>query len=322
MSEIELLQKQLESLQKKLDTQETMRELFKRTISGIYTNSNLSIPTPSPTGNKNHQEIRVLHLSDIQYGKITATYNPKIAHQRLMNIVSIVGHIIEAHRTHSKIERLHLYLGGDIIEGHDIFPGQGQQIAFGSYRQAKGVSESLAALIIGLLKYVKRIKILCVPGNHGRIGKDDPDSNWDTQVYDLVKLRVNNPRIEFPDPGNWYQTDRILDWGTLLVHGHQIQGSGAGFPLNGVTRKAMGWIDSIAESWDYLFFGHFHTLSSCVLNHRVILSNGSPESDNTYAQETMAATGSPVQRLCFFDKKHGMIADYPLYLDGRKPNRK
>lgn len=281
------------------------------------------VPSAPPKSNKKHYEIPVYHLSDIQYGKLTSSYNPEVASKRLLRSVDVVGNIIDAQRSHAKIERLHLYLGGDIVEGHDIFPGQGQQIQFGSYKQAKYVSETLAQMILGFLRFVRTVKVVCVPGNHGRIGKDDPDSNWDTQVYDLVRLHLRSvPRVEFPEPGPWYQIDKVLGWGNLLVHGHQIQGSGAGFPLNGVSRKAMGWIDSISESWDYLFFGHFHTLSSCVLNHRVILSNGSPESDNTYAQETMAATGSPVQRLCFFDKKYGMVADYPIYMEERKPNRK
>lgn len=323
---LEILQKQVETLQKKLEAQESLHHLISRTIKDIFAEDKQELiipPEPVARPKKKHYQIPVLHISDVQWGKTTESYNPIVAQQRLLRLVDLVEAIVESQRTHAIIDRLHLYLGGDIVEGHDIFPGQGQQIQYGAYRQAKYVSDALASMILGFLRFVKKIKISCVPGNHGRIGKDDPDSNWDTQVYDLVKLKLSSipsTRLEFPDPGPWYQIDNVLGWGNLIVHGHQIQGNG--FPLNGAIRKAMGWIDSIPESWDYLFFGHFHTWGACVANNRILLPNGSPESGNTYAQETMAAVGSPVQRLCFFDKKHGMIADYPLYLDGRKPNKK
>jgi len=278
-------------------------------------------PEPTIQRKKKRYLVPVLHLSDQQWGKITESYNPEIAHERMMRLVEVVGQLIETHRSHSTVDTIRIYLGGDIIEGHDIFPGQGQQILYGSYKQAKYVSMTLASMILGFLRFVRKVYVKCVPGNHGRIGKDDPDSNWDTQTYDLIKLRLSKvpaARLDFPDPGPWYQVDRVLGWGNLIVHGHQING----FSQAAIAKKAQGWIDSIPEPWDYLFVGHFHTLSSCVVNNRITLTNGSPESDNTYAQETMAATGSPVQRLCFFDRKHGMIADHPIYLGERVPNRK
>lgn len=130
----------------------------------------------------------------------------------------------------------------------------------------------------------------------------------------------NSPRAELKDrltfkhADDWYVVDRIFDWGNLQLHGDQIRGGFAGFPWYGTAKKAWGWIDSIAEPWDYLWFGHFHTYASAVLNHRIFLANGTTESSNVYAQEQLAASGFPCQRLSFFDAKHGLISDNQVFL--------
>jgi hypothetical protein len=59
-----------------------------------------------------------------------------------------------------------------------------------------------------------------------------------------------------------------------------------------------------------------------VLNHRILLANGTTESDNDYAQEQLAACGHPCQRLAFFNAKHGLIADHQVFLAERLPQRK
>jgi hypothetical protein len=58
------------------------------------------------------------------------------------------------------------------------------------------------------------------------------------------------------------------------------------------------------------------------LNHRTFLANGTFESDNEYAQEALAATGWPCQRLAFFNETKGLIADHQIFLtDDRMPTR-
>ena len=100
----------------------------------------------------------------------------------------------------------------------------------------------------------------------------------------------------------------------LIVHGDQIRGGFAGFPWYGAARKAQGWIDAIPEQWETLYFGHFHTYTGGTLNRRRWYCNGTTESDNEYAQEQLAACGMPVQRMQFWNREHGMVADRPVYL--------
>ena len=107
----------------------------------------------------------------------------------------------------------------------------------------------------------------------------------------------------------------IEGWGVLCVHGDQIRGGFAGFPYYGTAKKAWGWIDAIPKPWTYLAFGHFHNFAMGTLNKRTFLANGTVESDNVYAQEQLAAMGSPCQRLSFFNRKYGLVADHQIWLD-------
>lgn len=280
------------------------------------------------------EEIALLHISDTQIGKITRTYNSEIAAQRLMLLAERVVRIVEVRRAHARIDEIHLALGGDIVEGEQIFPHQPHLIDQSVFDQAVRIAPTaLVAVILYLLKHFARVKVFCVVGNHGRVAPkfvgSHPRTNWDRVTYHTIRTILlgspEYPRNEFKGrltidiPDEFYYVDNIYDWGALFVHGDQISGGYAGFPFYGTAKKAWGWIDAIPHEWDYLYFGHFHTYTSGTLNHRQWYCNGTTESDNEYAQEQMAAAGFPVQRLQFFSAQYGMIADSPVYLaDGRR----
>lgn len=336
----ELLRQENERLRRLIKRRDSIEDIICRTIGEAYIDPpSFKIPEPpkllTPKGVD--VEIAVLHYSDAQIGKVTPTYNTSVAEDRLMKLIQKTIQITNVRRTSAKIEEIHLYLGGDIVEGEQIFEHQPHEIDSSVFEQSiKAGSEMIVRAILLLLKNFKKVKVICVPGNHGRNGKygggGHKDTNWDSVCYATVRrILLGSPsfprnelkgRLVFEDDYNWYAVDRIFDWGCLVVHGDQISGGTAGFPLNGANKKAWGWIDSIDQPWDFLFFGHFHTYASFTLNKRIVLANGTTESDNAYAQEQLAATGWPCQRLCFFNKKHGLISDNQVFLtDKRKPNK-
>jgi hypothetical protein len=274
-------------------------------------------------------ETAVLHISDVQWGKITSSYSSKVAEQRLLNLAIHVGKIIDARKLSARIDELRLFIGGDIVEGENIFPGQSRHIDASVYAQAiHGASASLSKLVLRMLRHVPKVVVRSVRGNHGR----DPggsSANWDEVCYEVIKRNLLGgqdlyperkkiqQRIEFGPIGEWYNVDRVYGYGNLLIHGDQLKGSLGG---NNFKVKIAGWIDAIPEPWDYLWLGHFHQYSSWIVNNRTVLVNGTTESDNQYAQESFAGVGIPCQRLGFFTEKYGLTAEYPVYLIKRKAN--
>lgn len=270
-------------------------------------------------------EAAVCHISDTQIGKITQSYDSEIAHGRLLEYAEKVEKIIDRRRSFARIDELHLYLGGDIIEGELVFPGQAHLIDSGAMQQAVRVApHALYEMVSKMLTFVKKVNICCVPGNHGRPGSKHaghhPMSNWDRVAYHTLETlllgsgKKNSDRISFRHAESFYIVNKVLGHGHLIVHGDQIKGGHAGFPWYGVSKKAQGWIDSIPEQWETLFLGHFHTYVGATLNLRKWYCNGTTESDNEFAQEQLAACGRPVQRLQFWDKEHGLLADCPVWL--------
>jgi hypothetical protein len=333
---VKLLKKTIDQLKKKLEGITTGESLIMDAVEEAFDEPvDLTIPKMPPKSRKKHEETAVLHLCDVHIGKVTESYDSGVAELRLLTLAAKVIEITETRRTSAKIDKLKLYLGGDMIEGEEIFPTQVHMIDQSLFDQAvKHGPSILARVILKLLESFREIDIITVPGNHGRNGskgtRSHPRTNWDNICYEVTKLMLLGPdhdrkelvdRLSFRISDSFYIVDNVYEWGNLLVHGHEIRGGFAGFPWYGAAKKAWGWIDSIPEPWDYLWFGHFHTYASATLNHRYFLCNGSTESDNDFAQANMSACGHPCQRLCFFNASSGLISDNQVFLADRMPNK-
>lgn len=302
----------------------------------------IDLRVPKPPRRRRHawQEVPLLHISDWHLGKVTSQYNYQVASERLLELAKRTIHICDIRRSHSSIEELHLALGGDMIEGQEIFASQAYQVDQDIVEQAVRYGpQRMAEFILMLLQDFKRLTIKAVPGNHGRNGPKkgpgNPRMNFDSLFYTVTRDLVNQALMKrqpsrltditwdlpWDREEDWYTLDRILGWGILMVHGHEISGGFAGFPWYGAGKKAWGWIDTIQEGWDYMLMGHFHTQSGFDLNRRTVLANGTVESANHHARQNLAACGSAKQRLAFFNQEHGLISDDPIYLEPRRPNR-
>ena len=333
--EVGELQKALKKAQKTIADRKTNVAVIIDIVKGIFKVPPTFIlpPVPKLKVNKGGDEIAVLHISDTQIGKENPTFNSQIAAERLQLLAEKVVRITEVRRAGSDIEEILVLLGGDIVEGEEIFSSQPYEIDSDVLTQAvKTAPAAITNVLLYLLANFKKVRVSCCRGNHGRVGKGtgSPKTNWDTVCYYVTKYMLESAaaaqginlknRLEFKiEDDSFYTIDKVCGWGVLMVHGHQIRGSGGVFPISGATRKVFGWTDSIPENFNYMFLGHFHQAAMVSLNHRVILFNGTIESSNMYAQEELAATGYPCQRLSFFNKEHGLISDNIIYLSERKP---
>jgi hypothetical protein len=286
-------------------------------------------PAPKTRKHKIREEA-VLQVSDIQLGKKTKSYNTGVARQRLHRLAQKTVSITETRRNSFQVDTLNLLILGDIVEGEVIFPGQPHQIDSSVFAQAcRNAPEMLVEMVMYLLEHFKKINIVCVSGNHGRPAArsagSHKESNWDNVVYEVMKLMLlgtdDNPhkdirkRVSFQfDPLAWYQVATTMGHGILCIHGDQVKSSYAGIPWYGISRRAKGWFQAVREEFHYMMLGHFHTWATFVDNQLTIMVNGTTESDNVYAQSLLASMGVPCQRLCFFNKKHGLSAEFRVLL--------
>lgn len=331
------LKSQVRALEKRLRQAQTKEATIVEAVQACLVDMPPKIvapPRPKHGGRRSYEEIPVLHLSDLQLGKTTKTYDTTVCEQRVLEAMDKTIYIADLRRNIARINELHLYLGGDVIEGEDIFPHQAHEIDSPVIDQAcLNFPRILTKAVLMALENFERVRIFSVPGNHGRNGpkstRSHPRTNWDQVAYLTLKTILlgtqERPREELADrltfdlSEEFWVVDRVFDWGNLMVHGHQIGGGFGGFPWYGAGKKAWGWIDTIPEKWDNLFFGHFHTPAMATLNRRRFYANGTTESDNDFAKEQLAACGDPCQRLLFMDAKHGVVSDTLLFLSKVKP---
>lgn len=267
-------------------------------------------------GNKKEEEEAVLVLSDIHVGKITKSYNPEIFKERLKKVNTGMLRIIELLRNGYKIETLNIVLGGDIVDGEGIYPTQAMAINQGALKQVfqVGVPE-FSNMFINLLKYFKKIRIHCVRGNHGRVGRfAEETSNWDLALYEACKATtLNYKNIEWDISYDWNNIFKIYGWKFLLIHGHQVK-MALNIPHYGVTNKGMRWQGSMGN-FDYLIMGHFHVAQMCEWNDWEYFMNGTFSTDDEFSQEVIGLMGSAKQLFFGIHPRKGVTWRYKINLD-------
>jgi hypothetical protein len=103
----------------------------------------------------------------------------------------------------------------------------------------------------------------------------------------------------------------------MLAHGDEIKSFGGNTPAFGILRKGTAWASGVVEEHSDMYLGHFHSPMMLTMpnGHRIFVT-GSPESDNQFAAEFMAARGFPSQRLHFVDPEQGRVTgEYVIWLD-------
>lgn len=335
-ADVKILQREIAALKRELEQNRGVESLIRRTVAEHYQRpvELLLPPAPQRIG-KGVVQVAVAHVTDTQLGKRTATYDAAIAAQRLHQYAKTVVEITEIKRTGSKIDELRLYLGGDMVEGeYGNYPSQPYDVESSVIRQAmRDGPDIFEGMIYYFLQHFKKVHVCGVPGNHGRGASfkqtRNNETNWDRVFYwvlhdrvmgsDLAPRKAVRSRVTFdiPEGNKFWCLDRVFGWGNLLVHGDQIRGW-AGIPYYGVQKKTHGWADSMPKDWDNLFFGHFHQHACGTINFRTWYCTGSPESDNNYALESLAAAGPPSQRLCYMTEKNGIISDHQIFLEDQR----
>ena len=317
------------SLRKRLRALRGGEALIVRAVQESYADPpDLTVPAPPKQPKRKAEEIALLHVTDWQLGKLTESYSVAVAAKRIAQLAEKTVRITETRRSAASIDEIVVLVGGDIVEGESVFPHQAHEIEQSVFEQSvKSAPAILTRLLLALLRTFKRVRVHCVCGNHGdpprRLGQH-PKTNWDRVAYEVARVALlgaeDSPRkelasrLELHIAEAWYAPFNVYDWGGILIHGHEVKGGFAGFPWYGVGRRAWGWIDAIDEPWEHIYLGHFHQHVSACLNRRIFYATGSPESDNVFAQQHLAAAGWPSQRLQFFDREWGVIADHQILL--------
>ncbi len=327
----EFLRSQNKKLAKRVETLKNVQdEVVKAAYAAAYDAfSSLEFPKIKAPAFKKVKdklpETAVAVFADWQLGKVTPTYDSSVLEARIEEYTSKLLEITEIQRMDHNVNDLHVWLLGDIVEGEEIFPGQSHLIDSGLYRQV-GINgpRILSKFLTTALENFEHVHVTGVIGNHGAVGgrarkQHDPETNMDRLLYKIVELMFSSEdRITFNIPDgkgerNWYAVDNIGNYSSLLIHGDQLP---APTSYYGYYKKVMGWKDgAIPEHFDDVFMGHYHQQFKMTIGSTLLRISGSPESNNTYAQEYFSSMSRPCQHLMYIHPENGITSEYSIWLD-------
>ena len=279
------------------------------------------IPRPAKDRRTKGVEVALVHSTDWQGGKRTETFDMDVLEQRIIRFGDKIARITDMQRVDHPVKHCVVMLGGDMVEGTSIFPGQAWEVDASLYDQLFTVARIVERHIGDMAAIFETVHVVCEFGNHGRLGRPgdyQAGDNIDRMMYRIVSERFRNePRVTWQTSGDWHQIVTIGAYRALLAHGDEIKSFGGNTPAFGILRKANAWASGVVADFDDVYLGHFHTpMTLTMANGRQVYVTGSPESDNQYAAEFVAAKGHPSQRLHYVDPDAGRVtASYLVWLD-------
>lgn len=263
---------------------------------------------------KGKAEVALVHLTDWQAGKQTVSYDIGTLSARIEQMIDKVLQLTVIQRAHHPVKECVVMLGGDMVEGLGIFPGQVYEVGAHLFEQMFEVVGIIERSIRTLATNFEIVTVVCEFGNHGRLGRkgDMPaGDNIDRMAYRIAAMNCKDVKhVKWQMSDDWYQIFAIGNYKVLLVHGDEIGSFG------GILRKVSAWSTGVVEPFDDCYMGHFHTPTSLTMaNGGRVFVTGSPESHNEYARTFIAAVGKPSQRVHFVDPVKGRVtAEYVCWL--------
>lgn len=239
-------------------------------------------------GRKSHKESAIFHMTDLHFGKRTSTFSSDKFEAKL----DAIGERLKSIRgamTGYDFDELVIPLTGDVNDGTGIYPTQAHhQDITNVEEQADQLSDLLAAWYRDQLKTWKKIRIECVPGNHGRAGKFAHEgASWDMVAYKYLASKLRDVI-----PVHWNRNDKFIRTISvrkhryLLYHGHDIK-TFSNIPWYGMLLRLAKWNTTKLAPFDVALMGHFHTCGDWTLNRIRLLLSGTMISDDEWALQSL-----------------------------------
>lgn len=261
----------------------------------------------------------VEELVDARKTRGRNAYNLDIAAERAKKCAESTVKMIRHARASNHVRSVVLVLNGDFITG-DIHQelcetnllGPAEACAFARDLLAQG----LAA--IEQEKYLEKIHVICIVGNHGRTThkmqfKNGTEKSFETIIYAELKRQFSGPRFMFTIARGGVESYPLSDSFSLrCFHGHQVKYQGG---IGGLTIPLTKWIhrQDQSEKADFNVIGHWHQYG---LPTPRCLSNGSLKGWDEYASEHGFAHEPPQQAGMFFDASRNRIGGvFPIYCE-------
>lgn len=207
----------------------------------------------------------------------------------------------------SQVDVLWILMLGDMVDGVNIYEGQEKNRDRSLTTIGQGIqgSQVVANGIASIAKDYKKVNVLCVPGNHGRIGHPKNRAyydSFDSMFYEMMSnhlLKVKNVNVKISS--TVWAAAKIANKNCVLIHGDQVSGY-SGIPAYGAYR-AVGRLSSMmGMPIDFLFMGHHHVSSYIEQSNCGIVFNGSLVGGSDLSVNRLFVASRPKQTMLWISR--------------------
>lgn len=230
--------------------------------------------------------------------------------------------LLEFCRGFTTIDDLHLWVGGDLLNGY-IHEETQEANFLGPADACEFVEGLICDGLETLVKSagVKSITVLCNYGNHGRStarmrASTGAANSWEFSSYrHLNRLYRDHPKVRIVTTRAYHHEVEIQGWKVRLHHGDAIRYQGGVGGISIPVNKAIAQWNK--TGWcDYDLFGHWHQY----LDEWRWTSCGCLVGWNAYAVRIKAEFQTPTQTLVVFNRQHGKILALPIFVADQREN--
>jgi hypothetical protein len=246
-------------------------------------------------------------------------FDLEICEQRVNTCVRSTVKMIRHIRESSKVESVFLFLGGDFITG-DIHQELVETNCLGPAEATVFARRLIATGLATIAEeaYLKKIRVACAVGNHGRTTKkmqfkNGTEKSFETIIYAELASEFNSSRFEWEISKGGVGMSWLSDeFGVRTAHGHQIRYAGG---IGGLTIPLTKWIHRQDQTIQAGFnlIGHHHQYG---LPTGRCLGNGSLIGWTEYAAENGFSYEPPQQAGCVYDVTRNRVTGvFPVFCE-------
>lgn len=280
----------------------------------------------------------ILPLFDMQYGALVRSsdtlgeiggFDARVFEARLKKYVGAVTDSLSDYSDGHSLEHLVFVLGGDLVEGDDVFAGQPWQLEMDPVEQVVNLEPLLCWALLEIVDAFvnelggKSVNLLGILGNHGRVGGKRAGARPSTYSWDYLLLKIlerslsrvpwNTFAIE--PSGACYFDSRGHTF--AVIHGDEVKSWG-GLPFYGLTRHDAKMVRTLGTVFDYLLLGHHHQPANIPIGYGEHIMSGNWVGATNLSR--FVGSNTPSQAVLYVSEEYGASDRSLIYLDAvRKP---
>jgi predicted phosphodiesterase len=251
-------------------------------------------------------------------------FNIEIAKRRVERLVNKSIDLATTHVTHPDYEYAVVILGGDFVSGwlHEELVATDCCTPLQAARYA---IQMLWGALQRMADAFKRLTVVCVPGNHGRLMKRPPAKLGAYQAFDwliygaLQDFFLSDTRMSFIVPAEGDVVLNVAGTRYLIMHGHELGVKGGDGLIGSIGPMMRGRLKagranaSLGRDFDVLVLGHFH--QSIWLPGSGLIVNNSLIGYSEYGRQMRFVATPPSQTMWFSHEKYGPIRGDQIFLE-------